>query len=179
VRGMKGSGVVRNSMWVGVTVLLGARALAGSYEVHEYDSPMMLETAFALTDHALWDKRWHGSPEYEHISASICNHVKITNLELSVADLPKVKPRKGEQPAADLVKLGVRGRIKNDFGGDKLATMRFEVMNGEEIIAAVNVKVSVEDEEESSFKSFANVPSSVIPTDPAARLRITMDVVRD
>jgi hypothetical protein len=179
MRGTIGSGVVRNLMLVGVTVLLSARALAGSYEVREFDSPMTVETVFALTDHALWDKQWHGSPEYDRVSASICNHVKITNLEISVADLPKVRPKKGEQPAAELVKLGVRGRIKNDFGGDKLATMRFEVLSGEEVTAAVNVKISVEDAEERGFKGFASVPASVIPTDPAARLRITMNVEED
>ena len=179
MRGLSASAVVRGSMLAVMTVMVGARALAGSYEVREYDSPMTVETVFALTDHALWDKQWHGSPEYERVAASICKHVKITELEISVANLPKVKPKKGQEPEADLVKLGVRGRIKNDFGGDKLATMRFEVLSGEEVTAAVNVRVSIEDEEERGFKGFASVPASVIPTDPAARLRITMDVVED
>jgi hypothetical protein len=176
---MSGTGVVRRLMLMGVTVLLSASALAGSYEVHEFDSHMTMEVPFALTDHALWDKQWHGSPEYERVSANICSHMKITSLELNLTEMPKAKPKKGAESATELVKLGVRGRIKNVLGGDKLATLRFEVLNGEEVAAAVNVKISVEDDDESGFKGFASVPASVIPTDPAARLRITMNVEAD
>jgi hypothetical protein len=168
-------------VWIAAVLLLGARALAGSYEVREYDSPMTVETSFVLADHALWGpKEWRTSPDYDQISGSICNHVKITKLEMNIENAPKPKVRKGETPpAVDLVKLGIRGKIKNEFGGDKMATMRFEILSGEEVAATVNIKVPVEDDEERGFKGFATVPASVIPADPASRVRITMNVELD
>jgi hypothetical protein len=181
MRGLRGTRMVRDMVLVGGAVLLAVRALAGSYEVREYDSPMTVETSFALADPALWGpKQWHSSPDYEHITASICEHVKITKLEMSVEQLPKPRAKKGEAMSSpEVVKLWIRGKVKNDFGGDKLATMRFEVLNGAEVAATVNVKVSVEDAEERGFKGFASVPASVIPSDPAARMRITMNVELD
>jgi hypothetical protein len=172
---------VRNAIGLAACLLLGARALAGSYEVREYDSPMALETSFVMADHALWGpKQWHSSPDYDRISGSICNHVRITKLEMSIEDASKTKAKKGAAPpAAELVKLGIRGRIKNDFGGDKMATMRFEILNGEEVAATVNIKVPVEDDEERGFKGFATVPAAAIPSDPASRVRLTMNVERD
>ncbi len=152
-------------------LLAGARALAESYEVREYTSPMMIETSFVLADHALWSaKQWHSSPDYARISGSICEHVKITRLELNAAPVPKKD---------DLIKLGIRGKIKNEFGGDKLATLRFEILDGEQVAAAVNIEVEVEDDEERGFKGFAMVPAVAIPADPQTRMRITMAVVKD
>jgi hypothetical protein len=172
---MRGSGWGRgmlSNLVASATLLASVQVLAEAYVVREYDSPMTVETGFVLADHSLWGARqWRSAPEYDRVSASICNHVKITRLELNVEEMPKAK--------GDVVKLGVRGKIKNEFGGDKIATLRFEVMNGEEVAATVNVEVGIEDDEERGFKGFASVPASVLPSDPAARMRITMNVEMD
>jgi len=180
MRGRIGTVMVRNLMLLAGGWLLGAAALADSYEVREYDSPMTVETSFVLADHSLWGpKQWHSSPDYGRIAGSICDHVKITKLEMNIEAAPQPKLRKGQIPLPDTVKLGIRGRIKNDFGGDKLATLRFEVLNGEEVAATVNVKIGVEEDEERGFKGFAMVPASVIPSDLSSRVRMTMAVELD
>jgi hypothetical protein len=177
---MVGTRTVCNSIVLVAAWLMSAAALAESYAVREYDSPMTVETSFVLADHSLWaSKQWHSSPDYERISGSICDHVKITRLEMNIEGTPKPKLRKGQTPPPDTVRLGIRGRIKNDFGGDKLATLRFEVLSGEEVTATVNIKVPVEEDEERNFKGFATVPASVIPADPGSRLRVTMAVEFD
>lgn len=177
---MAGTSMAGKSILLVAAWLMGAAALGESYEVREYDSPMTVETGFVLADHSLWGARqWHGSPEYARISGSICDHVKITKLEMNIEDAPKPKLKKGQLPPPETVKLGIRGRIKNDFGGDKLATLRFEILSGAEVAATVNIKVAVEEEEARNFKGFATVPTSVLPADPDARLRLTMAVELD
>ncbi len=151
----------------------------GAAESSEFTSPMILTTAFAATDRALWGNgHWFAVDEYKKLGRFSCdgvsirrdyNHRKQTwdpGLELAV----RVKSR-------DLVQVKARVSIYNPkHNHDKAVTVLLEIMDGDQVLQAATVgpiKAADDGDEEDETASLM-MPAELLSKQPSPTLRVTV-----
>ena len=161
-----------NSRAIYVAVLLGCAAVnAIQAETTELaaDTQLVLDAPFVLADHSLWaPKKWRTSDEYGVLANKVCDHVSIIELTMNA-----------QAQADGMVVLNFRGKLFNTPGFDKLVQLRFDVVNGEEVAGSIALKVPVEEGESGKFKGSTVMLADAIRSDPASRLKITLQVAND
>jgi hypothetical protein len=138
----------------------------GGFE--EFQSPMILDTIFLATNRAVWTwggDHWATSPEYNGLGHFRCNKIAIISLEMQAREVPGAKAA-----------VRFRVRLKNpDQNHDKMVTVLFEVLNGEQTDNAFKLgPLKVKEDAAVSRMIETSLPIAVLKADPRTKLRITM-----
>ena len=138
----------------------------GGFE--EFESPMILDTIFLATNRAVWTwggDHWATSPEYDRLGHFRCNKIAIIGLEMQVREVASAK-----------AEARFRVRLKNpDQNHDKMVTVLFDVINGEQVDATFKLgPLKVKEDAAVTRTIETSLPIAALKTDPRTKLRITM-----
>jgi hypothetical protein len=136
----------------------------------KFRSPMVIETPLlvARVDPLYKTISMESQPE---IRDYICDNVSIASLRMKLQDAK-----------AGLTELAVEVNLKNRHGHDKRVTLEFEVLNGEESIAAFRIDDFEAKEDRTTVEpriGKVKLARGKLVREPMTRLRITMTVVDD
>lgn len=148
-----------------------------------FNSPMIINTAFAATDRALWGNGdWFAVDDYKNLGRFTCEGVSIRReynqrrqtwdpgLELAV----HVK-------SPGVVQVKARVSVYNpEHNHDKAVTVLLEIMDGDQVFRTATVgPIKIEDDGEKDERATLLVPTELLEKQPSPTLRLTVVAKND